>query len=255
MKDFISELDKENFISLKGIVNNNYGNFKSIKQANFFKENRSFPLREAKGSDWFAKMAENISLDEEDFLVVSRVEIDFGIHKRGGKGLRPITYVFICDIYGVKSFIKITHTHETDDTGKVWRYPANKCTIEWERLDDWEKPSYLEEDTPESSFVGQSGERIERKVKFEGEHTFEKKDYFGNPQTNFIYKFRDNEGNLYVWFTTCVKFLKKGESLDIRMTIKEHNNFRDEKQTIVSRVYIKDYDEDERLQRSREEVV
>jgi len=94
-------------------------------------------------------------------------------------------------------------------------------------------------------FVEKPGARIERKVRYLGAKSFEGQGYKGKRVTKFIYRFKDNDNNLYVWFTTALKYLSIGEELDIRMTIKEHNIFNDDKQNIVNRVHIKGYKEEE----------
>lgn len=105
-------------------------------------------------------------------------------------------------------------------------------------------------------FVGKKGDRIEKEVTFLEMKTFQGKDYSGTPITKFIYRFRDNDNNLYVWFTASRKYLFSGEELNVRMTIKEYDTFKDEKQNIVSRVYIEDYkdEEEERKKKYLKEI-
>lgn len=50
----------------------------------------------------------------------------------------------------------------------------------------------------------------------------------------YINKFLDNEGRLFVWFTGTNSF-ELGEKVKLKGTIKEHSEFREQKQTILTR--------------------
>ncbi len=92
-------------------------------------------------------------------------------------------------------------------------------------------------DLPESEHVGTVKKRENFTVTLE--KTIVTEGYYGD---TFIHRFRDEQNNLIIWFGT--KRLRNndndkietGETVTIKATVKEHSEFRDEKQTIVQRV-------------------
>ena len=56
-------------------------------------------------------------------------------------------------------------------------------------------------------------------------------------QTMFCYKFIDENGNVLVWKTTSSNLLdQEGNTIHINGTIKAHDEYKDEKQTALTRV-------------------
>lgn len=69
--------------------------------------------------------------------------------------------------------------------------------------------------------------------------------------TKYIYTFKDNDGNLIIWKTTCVILLgdernkrgiQSGDKVWISGRIKEHDIYRNEKQTVLTRCKIQERD-------------
>ena len=88
-----------------------------------------------------------------------------------------------------------------------------------------------------SEYVGEIGDKIEAKLTFKSEHSFETHyTYYG--ELNFIYKFADQDGNIIVWKTTKCLDLKEGEEYIVKGKIKDHNEYKGEKQTILTRCKI-----------------
>lgn len=88
-----------------------------------------------------------------------------------------------------------------------------------------------------SEYVGEIGDKIEAKLTFKSEHHFETHyTYYG--ELNFIYKFADQDGNIIVWKTTKCFDLKEGEEYTVKGKIKDHNEYKGEKQTILTRCKI-----------------
>ena len=91
-----------------------------------------------------------------------------------------------------------------------------------------------------SQYVGEVGKRIETRVTYE---------YCAEYETKFgwvsIYGFKDENGNKLIWRTTSfpeaknkdgeVITIHKGDTVTIRGTVKEHSEYRDEKQTSLTR--------------------
>ena len=87
---------------------------------------------------------------------------------------------------------------------------------------------------PVSEFIGSVKDKITVNVNYENYFSFDT--MFG---TTWIHKFRDNEGNVYIWKTNkALTEIEKGNNVTIKGTIKEHNTYGDEKQTILTRCKI-----------------
>lgn len=88
-----------------------------------------------------------------------------------------------------------------------------------------------------SEYVGEVGDKIEMKLIFKSEHSFETHySYYG--ELNFIYKFADEAGNTIVWKTSKCYDLKEGETYIVKGKIKDHNEYKGDKQTVLTRCKI-----------------
>ena len=102
-----------------------------------------------------------------------------------------------------------------------------------------------------SQFVGTVGDKVELKVTFEKTAWFEIRSFAGfGTETMYIHTFRTEEGNAIVWKTTsnCLGDwdeegnwiqTEAGQELTIKGIIKEHSEYRNEKQTVLTRCRIK----------------
>ena len=89
----------------------------------------------------------------------------------------------------------------------------------------------------ESSFYGFPGMKIEREVVLSNVYNYE---------TTFNYRtvwcsiltFVDNEGNVFVWKTTSDFDLERGKTYTVKCSIKEHSEYKNVKQTVVTRVKV-----------------
>lgn len=107
---------------------------------------------------------------------------------------------------------------------------ARKAEIETERAKARET----------SQYVGSIGDKITVEVTFVFEASFETQ--FG---TQHIYTFRDDEGNTLVWKTSAFLWYEvgnketpvcKGDKIRLTASIKDHSEYRGERQTILQRV-------------------
>ena len=91
-----------------------------------------------------------------------------------------------------------------------------------------------------SSYVGVVGEKIEVKAVFK-RHSFYDyiSNYTGQYETMHIYTFVDENGNNIVWKTGPNKDFEIGDRLIIKGKVKEHSEYKDVKQTILTRPTIK----------------
>ena len=91
-----------------------------------------------------------------------------------------------------------------------------------------------------SQYMGQVGEKLNIKATFEHMAWFERRSFAGyGMETVYIYNFRDADGNLLIWKTTGGQKLQDGEIVNLTGTVKEHTEYRGEKQTILTRCRIK----------------
>lgn len=168
-----------------------------------------------------------------------------------------ITYVVLGDTYKIKEELKAAgakfnpflrwHFTSKNDT-----YPCIKVSIEeiaektnedlWS-IDDYYAMDYIEnllkKNAPKtnSDYIGNIGDTIELKVTLEKIHTYETHySYYG--ELNFIYKFSDKDGNTLVWKTSG-KDIEEGQEFIIKGKIKEHSEYKGDKQTVLTRCKIK----------------
>jgi hypothetical protein len=82
---------------------------------------------------------------------------------------------------------------------------------------------------PETNYIGNVGDKITLELTQVACFTFDSQ--FG---ICYINKFKDTEGNVVIWKTSR-RVANDGENVTLKGTIKEHNEFRTEKQTILTR--------------------
>lgn len=107
-------------------------------------------------------------------------------------------------------------------------------------------------DCTHSIHVGNLGERLEKEVVLVNIWYFEVPSYspYERVATMEVYKFLDELGNVYVWKTTSGAWyevpngngrlerladLGNGTTLRIKGTVKNHNDYKGEKQTVLTR--------------------
>lgn len=103
-----------------------------------------------------------------------------------------------------------------------------------------------------SKFVGNVGDKIEMTMKLNYSASFEVPSYGGyGMDLMYIHSFSDNDGNTFVWKTNKGIYknvndefihAENGCNVTIKGTIKEHNEYKDEKQTVLTRCKILDFE-------------
>jgi len=89
-----------------------------------------------------------------------------------------------------------------------------------------------------SKFVGTEGERIETTATVERETSFMREGWgFSGPQEVFVTTLRDQAGNALVVMSPSFREVV-GSVVKLKGTVKGHKEFRDEKQTTLSRVKV-----------------
>ena len=85
-------------------------------------------------------------------------------------------------------------------------------------------------DESESEYVGSIGERLELFLTVE--KVVELDNNYGH---STMFKFRDDCGNCFIWTTATTPGFKIDDEIHLRGTVKNHNVFKNERQTILTR--------------------
>lgn len=109
---------------------------------------------------------------------------------------------------------------------------AEEARLEAERQKEAERIANLHR-----GYAGDIGSKIDTTVTALYRTSFETKSFSGYGTTTMtVYAFEDDQRRLIVWKTTacCVEF-EVGQKFRLTGTVKAHNVYRDEEQTIVNR--------------------
>lgn len=85
-----------------------------------------------------------------------------------------------------------------------------------------------------SEYLGTVGEKLTVRAKLTGVFTY-RTHFSYQGETNFIYKFTDEEGNILTWKTACWLGLDEGTEYEITGKVKEHSEYKGDKQTVLTR--------------------
>lgn len=93
-----------------------------------------------------------------------------------------------------------------------------------------------------SQYVGPIGDKLDLAATFDHTAWFECRSFVGyGTETMFIHTFKDADGNKLIWKTTNglgSLGLQEGDLVQIKGTVKEHKEYKDEKQTVLTRCKI-----------------
>lgn len=99
----------------------------------------------------------------------------------------------------------------------------------------------IREEKKISQHIGEIGDKIEIKATFIKTAWFEVPSFGGwGTDTMHIHTFKDESGNVLIWKTTkgLPLNIEEGDSINLKGTIKEHSEYKDEKQTVLTRCRI-----------------
>lgn len=87
-----------------------------------------------------------------------------------------------------------------------------------------------------SQYVGEVGEKVAFKGTYIRTGSWEQKAYAGYGMTTmFIHTFKDADGNVFTWKTQRSFAFECGTNVDVKGTVKAHSEYKDEKQTELTR--------------------
>lgn len=217
------EMDKDQFMSLQGLMKSG-GAFKSEKQAKFILWKWTKDEQFVKDS-WLT--AHEVAREGFKYVLVDGF-LEFG-HGRG-KGHRPVGYAYELDAVGVVARYRCRFTGDGDS------YSLKSVEKDWERetpaqpLTAPEKAPVEEKPVSTSEWVGEVGKRLTG-LKLTVVFVKNIESEWG---VSTIHKMKDVDGNMFTWFSSS-KTLELGKSYSMNGTVKKHEEFRDEKQTTLTR--------------------
>lgn len=134
-------------------------------------------------------------------------------------------------------FLQVSLEEVAHETFWGWEFDAelfgknnisSRCKEEYNRLNN------IQED--KSGWVGTVGERLEMKLTLSWINQWEQARYCGyDTEFVFLYQFKDDEGNVLIWKTTNYVEAKVGDKLLVKGTIKQHDEYKGVKQTVLTR--------------------
>ena len=116
-----------------------------------------------------------------------------------------------------------------------------KAKEEAERIAREAEEQRIREQKAISQHFGAVGDKIDLDVILEKSAWFEIPSFRGfGTDTMHIYTFRDDKGNAIIWKTSKGLGIENGEAVHIKGTIKEHSEYDDEKQTVITRCKVEE---------------
>lgn len=252
-------LDKDIFMSLKGLVNKNNGVWKSTKQR-WFVMNRLIGGGDKDRSPELNKRFFGIETKEGQTLVTPEAIARWA--KYGSRSMIPVRYGFVVDEYGVVSYWRIGNKGNLSSGAAP---DPSKTKLEWTRPDDADvqhlipTPEELKakEKAKKKEFLGALGQGAGNYIGTEGERmnfeelTLVAKKYLDTTQVSYNVSaekywnmYEDNYGN--VVYHTGKQGPEKGTKVSGAATVKKHLiSKKGDKVTIVIRPRFKLIDAEE----------
>lgn len=220
----VSEQDMQK--SLATLIKFNNGVFKTAKQRDF--------LVKSIVESFNPKFAGIERLEGMKYFHFS----SFVSWAEGFRANRPYGWVYEVDSFGVKRQWKLGWNDPAND-GRSYCLDEKKTKLVWERPVDCDTSHLVveekaEEYKPISEWVGAPKDKIRKDV----EVVF--CTWTAGYYPSFVINMKDDNGNVYVWFSSKGFDLSKGQKISIFGTVKAHDAYKDVKQTILTRCSISD---------------
>jgi hypothetical protein len=217
------EMGKDQFMSLQSLIKNG-GLWKSEKQGKFILWKWTQDEEFVKDC-WIAQ--HGVYKEGMKYVIID------GFYSFGhghGRGHRPALFLYELDSLGVVARYKGKYVGDVNNGGTS----LDKVILDWER----ETPAQPLSKAPEapervksnSKHVGSVGERLKG---LEVTVTFVKQ-FESEWGISTLHKFVDAEGNIFTWFSSS-KVLELGNKYRMNAGIKKHEEYKEEKQTVLTR--------------------
>lgn len=99
-----------------------------------------------------------------------------------------------------------------------------------------EREARIKAEKAVSQYVGEVGQRISEMVTFLFSGSYEVRSFSGyGTETMYVHNFKDEAGNKLVWKTSKWLGFEDGTQVKLTGTVKEHSDYKEEKQTVLTR--------------------
>lgn len=166
--------------------------------------------------------------------------------KCGGRGVVLGTWIERTPEYqaklDAKRAAKLAAQQAQLDAERAQREAERKAEEERKEAERLQREAELARQRAMSNYVGTEGERLTLQVQYIGSPWYKRRDFYGNEETCYIHSFRDAAGNKLVWRTGKGLDLEEGQQVTLTGTVKEHSEYKGEKQTMLLRCKVKGED-------------
>lgn len=230
---FDNKWEETKYRSLQRLIKANGGNFQSQKQANYIKTWKNENITAWQFDYWNAPEYTPV---EEEYVITVNAELVYRYEGCIRKSI-PYTVVYVMDEYGVKRSLHLKYktSYKVEGwkiTGMKLLFERTEITFTPEKNNDFDQPVKKEaEEKPVSNWVGAIGERIEITATVVYQKMI--RTTYGSAN---LYLFKDEKGNVFKAFYSGKAEMEKGKKYKFKATIKEHEEYNGEKQTVISRL-------------------
>lgn len=219
--DFCSDRDQETFYSLKRLIEENNGFFKSAKQSKFFHKRAS--------KDILDKV--DVGDDQTKICVAGYVRwADYGI-----RSVRRVEWLYVIDAVGVAEQFKIKFRYSEDG-----RY-SEVAGVEsiWKRPKDVKLPEFEHVEENTSEWIGVINSRIKFVAKIIDKRPVETA--FG---VSYLVTLKTLDGDIIKYWNSIYedlgngsrKYAEIGDTVEFMAGVKAHVEFNQRRETMISRV-------------------
>ena len=114
------------------------------------------------------------------------------------------------------------------------------CFIEYDKIKQVIN-SKLPKEESNSEYYGNEGDNIDLTLSFSTRYRYQARsyNYYEDSTTKYIYKFIDDLGNIFIWNTSSfLSDMVSGNKYQVKGVIKQHKEYKGDKQTILTRCKI-----------------
>lgn len=229
MIEFSCQEEQNLYINLKGLCNKNNGLFKSAKQAQFLFNTYTKKFDSTWTKDQFLTNF-GVSVGQHQTAVVLTAHMRWADY--GTRSIVPVLHVFVLDQGGVVEHWKVGGKGNLRDG---WAPEPSKAAPQWVRPSDLVVPDYTANEQEvvirPSNWVGAVGEKVSIEAKIVRTRDLG----YGRFGAMFITVLEDANGNVInVWRNLG----SIGQNLKLSGTVKECGEFKEVKQTTLTRVSV-----------------
>lgn len=173
--------------------------------------------------------------------------------EKNGFSANGKVWIVLGNTYNIKDELKAAGARFNSQLG--WHFDHNQDVFESFEVDvdilahkmidyryDWiedifEVVKQLKDDhAPKSAseYVGEIGAKLEIEVKYEGCFTY-RTHFTYSGENHFVYRFRDLSGNTIIWNSSSYQELEDDKNYKIKGTVKKHDEYKNDKQTVLTR--------------------